>query len=46
METTYLMSKAISSALNRRKIFSSLSSTLFELSDLEESVTEKGQKIK
>ena len=46
METTYLRSKAISSASNRRKKFSSLSSILFELSDFEESATEKKPKDK
>ena len=45
METTLLMSKVISSALNRRKNFH-LSYVVFELSDLEEIATEKGQKIK
>ena len=45
METTYLMSKAISSALNRRKNFH-LSHGLFELSDFEDDATGKSQKIK
>ena len=45
METTYLMSKAISSALNRRKNFH-LSRVLFELSDFEDGATGKSQKIK
>ena len=50
METTLLMSKAILSALKRRKKFSSLSLSLshvlFELSEFEEGATEKSQKIK
>ena len=45
METTYLMSKTISSASNRRKFFH-LSRVLFELSDFEDGATGKGQKIK
>ena len=45
METTYLMSKAILSALNRRKFFY-LSRVLFELSDFKDGATGKSQKIK
>ena len=43
METTYLMSKAISSALNRRKNFH-LSRVLFELSDFEDGAQEKAKR--
>ena len=43
METTYLMSKAISSTSNRRKI-SHLSHVFFELSDFEDGATGKIQK--
>ena len=46
METTYLMAKAISSASNKTKKFSSLSRVLFELSDFEDGATRKSQKIK
>ena len=46
METTYLMSKAISSASNRRKKFSSLSYVVFEISDFEGGATGKSQKDK
>ena len=45
METTYLMSKAISSAPSRGKIFH-LSHVLFELSDFEDGATGKSQNIK
>ena len=45
METTYLMSKAISLASNRRKNFH-LSRVLFELSDFEVGATGKSQKKK
>ena len=45
METTCLISKAISSASNRRKNFH-LSHVLFELSDFEDGATGKSQKIK
>ena len=44
METTFLMSKAISSALNRRKKIY-LSHVVFELSDFEDGTTGKSQKI-
>ena len=43
MATTYLMSKAISSASKRRKIFH-LSHVFFELSDFEDDATGKIQK--
>ena len=46
METTYLTSKAISSASNRTKKFSSLSRVLFELSDFEDGATGKKPKDK
>ena len=46
MATTYLMSKAITSALNRRKNFSSLSRVFFELSDFEDYATGKNRMIK
>ena len=46
METAYVMSKAISSASNRRKKFSSLSHVVFELSDFKDGATGKSQKIK
>ena len=43
METEYLMSKAISSALNRRKNFHP-SHVFFELSDFEDDATGKSKK--
>ena len=45
METTYLLSKAISSDLNKRKNFH-LSHVLFELLDFKDGATGKSQKIK
>ena len=45
METTYLMSKAISSSSNRKKNFH-LSHLLFELSNFKDDATGKSQKIK
>ena len=45
METTYLMSKAISSASIEEKNFH-LSHVVFELSDFEDGATGKSQKIK
>ena len=45
METTYLMSKAISSASNKKKNFH-LSRVFFELSDFEDGATGKIQRIK
>ena len=46
METIYLMSTAILSALNSRKKFVISLTYLFELPDFEDGATGKSQKIK